>query len=102
MGIFGHEIRREFIRLKRFHVHFDQADKWAPKSRLSGAAPVDDDAHRVHDRTVLAHDIDRLLDSPATRHNIFGHDKVFTFFDFETAAQNQIAGFLLHKDVAFT
>ena len=73
-----------------------------PKSGLFLAASIDNHTDGGNDSAVRAHDIDRLLDAAAARHDILGHDKAFAFVDLESAPQNESAGFFFDKNVTLT
>jgi hypothetical protein len=93
------QIRWHLIGREGLHIHFDQADEWAPEIWPLAAAAIDDDADACDMAAVRPHNIDRFLDSATASDDVFGHDEPFVRPDLETA-QHEAAGVFLDENVA--
>jgi hypothetical protein len=97
LQVFGNVIGREC-----FHIHLNQGDKRASEIWEFASAAVNDRARCYNDSAMVAHDLDCLLHTAATRHDILRHDETLAGFDFEPPAQNESAiAVFLDEDVSF-
>lgn len=85
------QIGWQFVRIKSFDVHFDQADEWATEVRFRLTASIDNYAYRINDTAARTNDLDRFLDAAAARDDILDDDKSFLRRNLETATQDKFA-----------
>lgn len=98
----GRQIRWQLVRFERLDIHLDQAHERAAEIRPAAAAAIDNDADRLDDSTMRAHDVDRFLDAPPACDHIFRDDEALARRDLKPAPQHQPSGVFLREDMAFT
>jgi hypothetical protein len=78
----------------------NQGDEGTSKIWKLAATAIDDRACRYDDSTMVANDLDRLLNPTSTSHDILRHDEALSWADFESSPQNESSiSILLNKDV---
>jgi hypothetical protein len=95
------QVSGNVIRCECFHIHLHQGNEGTSKIWKLAAAAIDDRACRYDDSTMVANDLDRLLNPTSARYDILRHDEALSGADFESSPQNESSiSILLNKDVS--
>jgi hypothetical protein len=77
----------------------NKADKRAAEVGKIPPASINDRSGSHHHAAKPHDDVNRLLNTPATGHDILGHNETFTRQDLEAAHDKTAVSILLNKDV---